>query len=354
MMTDEVYGKLGGVLEEHGCPWGWTRFIDMNDPTAPKIEAEYRLPSNNPDICDTVGEDRNNFSSFASHNPTMTRNLALLTWHSAGMQAIDTSNPANPQNAGQFLPEPLDRVQTEDPALSSGRDKVVMWSFPIVKDGLIYVVDIRNGLYILKYRGVHEQEVENAKFLDGNSNSGDVQQLEPVAGAPTAKSPDTPASQPNPATTAPTGGSSGGSGGGSAPSTPAAPAKDAVGDGRSCLAFARLRGRSLGPFSLGSTAAAVALRAGPAQRTTSGRRRYCVSGGSGLEVLLRRGRVAMLLRAVSRPPRRKGSDRIRVRRGSRGANRVVVFRGGRLVATGIASKGLSKRTLRALAKRTLR
>ncbi len=155
MTTDEVYGKLGGVLDEHGCPWGWTRFIDITKPETPRIEAEYRLPSNNPEICDTVGEDRDNFSSFASHNPTMTRNLALLTWHSAGLQAIDTSNPANPKPAAEFRPEPLDRVQTEDPALSSGRDKVVMWSFPVIKDGLIYVIDLRNGLYVLRYKGKH-------------------------------------------------------------------------------------------------------------------------------------------------------------------------------------------------------
>ncbi|HEV2061844.1 MAG TPA: hypothetical protein VGR12_03245, partial [Solirubrobacteraceae bacterium] len=60
------------------------------------------------------------------------------------------------------------------PALSSGRDKVVMWSFPVIKDGLVYVVDLRNGLYVLRYRGPHEREVARAQFLDGNSNSGDA------------------------------------------------------------------------------------------------------------------------------------------------------------------------------------
>ena len=68
-------------------------------------------------------------------------------------------------------------VQTEDPALSQGRDKVVMWSFPVIKDGLIYVVDLRNGLYILRYHGPYEREVGRVGFLDGNSNSGDAAAL---------------------------------------------------------------------------------------------------------------------------------------------------------------------------------
>lgn len=72
----------------------------------------------------------------------------------------------------QFIPQPLDRVDTEDPSLSSGREKVVMWSYPVVQDGRIYVVDIRNGLYILRYRGPHADEVSFVRFLEGNSNLG--------------------------------------------------------------------------------------------------------------------------------------------------------------------------------------
>jgi hypothetical protein len=49
-----------------------------------------------------------------------------------------------------------------------------MWSFPVVEDGLVYVVDVRNGLYVLRYRGPHEDEVATTRFLDGNSNSRDA------------------------------------------------------------------------------------------------------------------------------------------------------------------------------------
>jgi hypothetical protein len=45
-----------------------------------------------------------------------------------------------------------------------------MWSYPIISEGLVYVVDARNGLYVLRYTGVHAEQVERAGFLEGNSN----------------------------------------------------------------------------------------------------------------------------------------------------------------------------------------
>jgi hypothetical protein len=52
-----------------------------------------------------------------------------------------------------------------------------MWSFPVISDGLIYVTDIRNGLYILRYRGRHRRQVSEIEFLEGNSNLGDMGRL---------------------------------------------------------------------------------------------------------------------------------------------------------------------------------
>ena len=77
----------------------------------------------------------------------------------------------------------------EDPRLSSDPDtgrneKVVMWSYPIIQDGLIYVIDLRNGLYVLKYRGPFDREVKEIEFLEGNSNQGDALCFEPVGRAP--------------------------------------------------------------------------------------------------------------------------------------------------------------------------
>ncbi|MFN2526349.1 MAG: LVIVD repeat-containing protein [Actinomycetota bacterium] len=180
LVTDEVYGQIPGLLPDHGCPWGWVRVIDIKDPVLPKVVSEFKLPINEEDFCSSGDNppDRNTLSSHSAHNPTLTRNLAFVTWHSEGLQAIDIKNPSAPVQAAAFMPDPLPAVVTEDPALSMGRDKVVMWSYPVIKDGLIYVVDVRNGFYVLKYSGPYESEVAKLKFLEGNSNLGDALKLE--------------------------------------------------------------------------------------------------------------------------------------------------------------------------------
>jgi hypothetical protein len=45
-----------------------------------------------------------------------------------------------------------------------------VWSYPIIRNGLIYVVDIRNGLYVLRYRGPLDDDVRCEAFDEGNSN----------------------------------------------------------------------------------------------------------------------------------------------------------------------------------------
>ena len=95
-----------------------------------------------------------------------------MTWHSAGVQVASTADPAKPSQAAEWRPRPLPLVATEDPALSIGTEKAVLWSYPIVRDGLIYVVDLRNGLYVLRYRGPYADELRCRDFLEGNSNLG--------------------------------------------------------------------------------------------------------------------------------------------------------------------------------------
>ena len=189
LVTDEVYGDaLDPVTnQDHGCPWGWVRTIDISDETKPALMGEYKVEENTPAYCETTegGHPLNTtFSSFSAHNPTVTPEIAFLTWHSAGVEAISLDDPAKPTRLGKFKPIPLPVVGTEDPALSGGVDKVVMWSYPIISDGLIYVVDVRNGLYILRYTGKGAGDISEIEFLEGNSNLGDALRFEPVASAP--------------------------------------------------------------------------------------------------------------------------------------------------------------------------
>lgn len=175
LVTDEVYGEALRALDSGGCPWGWIRMLDVRRPHKPKVVAHYKLPQNDPDYC--TSDVPRPSSSYSAHNPTLTEHLALVTWHAGGLQALNISKPAKPAEAAAFKPEPLLYVEQEDPALSAGQDKVVTWSYPIVQDGLVYLTDVRNGLYILRYKGPYQREISSLDFLEGNSNLGDARRL---------------------------------------------------------------------------------------------------------------------------------------------------------------------------------
>jgi hypothetical protein len=146
-------------------------------PRHPRIVDEYRIAQNLDSFCGSPADDpaTEQFNSYTSHNPTLLPHLGFVTWHSGGLQAISIDRGL--RQAGWFSPRPLDTVANEDPALSAGPNKVVMWSFPIIRDGPIYVVDIRNGLYVLRYKGKGQREVRQISFPEGNSNLGDALRL---------------------------------------------------------------------------------------------------------------------------------------------------------------------------------
>jgi hypothetical protein len=159
--TEEVYPPPFGV----GCPWGHVRLVDIANPAEPKLRGEYKLPENDPSCAANAP-----MVTFTAHNATATENVALATWYAGGLQAIEISDPDAPFQLAELRPEPIPSVAVEDPGL--GGSKVEMWSYPIIKDGLIYVIDSRNGLYVLRYNGWRGNEIQERKFLEGNSNIG--------------------------------------------------------------------------------------------------------------------------------------------------------------------------------------
>ena len=171
LTTDELYGDLLGTApNRHGCPFGWMHSIDISDPGNPRLVGEYRTEANTNAFCATPAGQDDVRASYTAHNPTAFSNLALISWHGSGLQAIDVSNPAAPTQAGFFTPTPLAAVVTEDPALTTTGNKVAVWTFPIVVNGFVYVGDIRNGLYVLRYSGPSADTVRRTVFREGNSN----------------------------------------------------------------------------------------------------------------------------------------------------------------------------------------
>ena len=126
LITDEVYGdalRPPVQGQAHGCPWGWVRMVDIADPATPKVVSEYKIAQNGAECpvpkdapsaqsgsqqkqafsysCSSdayllAPDQPRPFSSYASHNPTLTRNIAFISWHSGGLQAISLNDPANP------------------------------------------------------------------------------------------------------------------------------------------------------------------------------------------------------------------------------------------------------------------
>lgn len=172
IVADEVYGDALKALGDHGCPWGWVRFFDTSDPTRPTQVGEFRLPVNEEEFCAT--DVPRPSSSYSAHNPTVTDELLFISWHAGGLRVVSFDDPAAPVEEGAFIPEPLQTVVQEDPALTAGQDKVAFWSFPIIRDGVVYVVDVRNGLYALRWTGRDAADVAAIDFLEGNSNVGDA------------------------------------------------------------------------------------------------------------------------------------------------------------------------------------
>ncbi len=153
--TDEAYLQTG-------CPYGWARLVDVADPAQPRVVGGLQAPENDLTRCRSAPT-----GSYTSHNPTLTPHLALISWYSAGLQVFDVSDATRPERLAQFWPQGA-TPRRRDGAL--GGTSAMTWSYPILRDGLIYIVDINQGLRVLRYRGRHEEEITETVFSEGNSN----------------------------------------------------------------------------------------------------------------------------------------------------------------------------------------
>jgi hypothetical protein len=57
-----------------------------------------------------------------------------------------------------------------------------MWSYPIIRNGLICVIDVRNGLYILRYTEAALAAGRRHPPPRGNSDLGDTLRLAGING----------------------------------------------------------------------------------------------------------------------------------------------------------------------------
>ncbi|HXM57744.1 MAG TPA: hypothetical protein VOB72_20270 [Candidatus Dormibacteraeota bacterium] len=186
IVTDERYGAV--------CPYGPARLVDVSNPAQPRAVSTLSAPENDLATCRASPS-----GTYTSHNPTIVGDLSLISWYSSGLQVFDVADPARPQRLAELRPQgPAPGLR--DPQL--GATLAMTWSYPIVRDGLVYVADIDEGLLVLRYHGQHEDQLAQVAFAEGNSN---LTTLRPAATpsptvaptpAPAATAADRPAQRP--------------------------------------------------------------------------------------------------------------------------------------------------------------
>lgn len=87
--------------------------------------------------------------SWSIHNTEVLGDRAYSSWYSAGIVALDLTNPAAPVQVGQFVPDTSKRF-----ANSLGTGPAEVWGVAIdPTTGTIYASDMRTGLWIVQPTG---------------------------------------------------------------------------------------------------------------------------------------------------------------------------------------------------------
>lgn len=159
LTTQENYGA-------GACPYGRLRVVDAASPDALTALSIAGIAENDPSAC---GETSALDGAFTAHDPLVVENLAFVTWYAGGLRVFDLGEPLAPREVAAFVPEPLPAVDVDDFEL--GSYPIRMWSSPIIRDGLIYVVDIRNGLFVVRYDGPRSEAVAAIGFAEGNATT---------------------------------------------------------------------------------------------------------------------------------------------------------------------------------------
>ncbi len=197
-------------IEQGSCPGAFTRLVYIGEdehehypgeePTAlrgdlyPETVGVFGLPEQQIEHCTEDGWEEGVAPPQAwlsPHYATVFPDLAFVTYSSAGIRAIDISNPFTPLEAGYYFSNPVDEVRWTsygvigDPDYND-EDELIRrsnpvpphmfaFSFPIVHNGYIIYADVHSGLYVLEYTGPYADQLST----DGTCLSGTPGAYEP-------------------------------------------------------------------------------------------------------------------------------------------------------------------------------
>ncbi|HZH78151.1 MAG TPA: hypothetical protein VEY88_19135 [Archangium sp.] len=159
-----VSGERVGV---DSCPWSWGTILDITVERFPQQVSRYMVPENLEANCFPGGPgDPAHLRDFSPHQQLVFPNLFFISWYSAGLRAWDISNPVLPMEVGVYVPKPVPDIVE----LFRNSPDVWVWSHPILYNGLIYISDENNGLYIVRYKGARAEELPQQGRVISNTN----------------------------------------------------------------------------------------------------------------------------------------------------------------------------------------
>jgi hypothetical protein len=159
-LADPNYVLL--TQEYYACPFGGLSVADVHDPTQPLLAGRFNLPENEGPCSSLPAAD----AVFTAHNPLVVGPLAFVSWYAGGLEAFDLTTPTQPVRVGVFVPDGTGPLGGSP----YGAYPVQVWSYPILRAGVIYVSDIRAGLFILRYTGPGAQALNSVMLAQGNAN----------------------------------------------------------------------------------------------------------------------------------------------------------------------------------------
>jgi hypothetical protein len=149
------------------CPWAQGKIIDISVEAFPQELSPWMVPENLAENCFLDGPgDPALMREFSTHQILPLENLFFQSWYSAGLRAWDIANPWLPMETGVFVPKP-EFPDVVEPFRDS--PDVWTWSYPVLYNGDIYVMDENSGLFILRYTGQRAGEVPTSGLFEGNA-----------------------------------------------------------------------------------------------------------------------------------------------------------------------------------------
>lgn len=143
--------------ERGGCPTSLNYIVSIEVEAFPVPVATFGVAQNELSDCvrtptvEANGDPRRALN-WQAHNPTVFKNLIVMSWYGHGIRAIDISNIYNPREVGHAVPAPAG----------------VARSYPVFDKGLVYWVDNDTGLHVARYHGPWANEIPADMVVGGN------------------------------------------------------------------------------------------------------------------------------------------------------------------------------------------